>query len=281
VVYIFDGAVPVNPVTFSEVPLGLVDVVGARATPGQAPDKVILMRNLDQELGATPPVMVDYNSSAAITPATATATITGSGGDLLEVYTDLVLSNGLTGLWSDLAPSTTTVRPWAGLPRSVMQTNEYHSLVVFASPGDSPDFRVFVRYLADVANQTVAMGSQMPDLSTSTVEQGAYPRFRFQGGIPAEYDKGVAIEVAGEGNAFTIFTSAAWLAAAGSAASYDLVMPDVDGLTGFPAAARLTAGDNIVAVTGFWFNSPGVFDPRPTPGKEYKAALRNFTISVP
>jgi hypothetical protein len=284
VVEIFDGAVAPNPLEFTEVPRRLVDVVAARAMPGVAPDKVLRIRNLDAENGGAFPVTIDFNGTAAIAPATALATITGSGGDLLEVYTDLVLSNGETGLWSDLAPSPSTARPWAGLPRSAMDASEFQSIIVFASPEDSPDFRLFLRYVGEITNQTVPIGSPMPAPSISPAEAEDYPRFRFQGGIPADYDKGVAIEVVGgdgEGNGFNLFASGGWLTAAGNASSYDLVMPDIDGLPGFPIAARLSVGDNAVYVSALGFNGPGVFEPFPTIGKEMKAALKGVTITVP
>jgi hypothetical protein len=58
-------------------------------------------------------------------------------------------------------------------------------------------------------------------------------------------------------------------------------MPDVSGLAGFPAAARLTAGTNAVTIDAFGFTGPGLFDLRPSLGGEFKAALRNLTIEVP
>jgi hypothetical protein len=85
----------------------------------------------------------------------------------------------------------------------------------------------------------------------------------------------------GSDNAFFILATGAYLTASGSALAYDITMPDVTGLAGFPAAARLTAGSNDVTVSGFGFTGPGIFELRPTLGSEYKASIRNTTIQVP
>jgi hypothetical protein len=59
-------------------------------------------------------------------------------------------------------------------------------------------------------------------------------------------------------------------------------MPDVAGLAGFPAAARLTPGTNDVVVSAAgWANGPGIFDLRPTLGAEHKESTRYGTITVP
>ena len=58
-------------------------------------------------------------------------------------------------------------------------------------------------------------------------------------------------------------------------------MPDVSGLAGFPAAARLTAGINDVSASGFGFTGTGVFGLQPSLGSEFKAAVRVATVTVP
>ena len=58
-------------------------------------------------------------------------------------------------------------------------------------------------------------------------------------------------------------------------------MPDISGLAGFPAAARLTAGTNDVIGSGFAFTGAGIFDLLPSLGSEFKAATASTTIDVP
>ena len=283
---IFDGATATNPVTFTDVPEGAVDLAGSRiTTPGMPPDRILVFRNLDVPDGGSLPSTIDFNGPAASAPATATATMTGAAGDRLEIFTTLVTTNSHPLLWFDLAPSPVAQRPWAGLGAAVMRNGDFHGLVVFASTAGSPgDFRVMTRYVGQVSDQTLALPAVVAVPGATQVAAGAYPRFRFQGTLSAAYDKSVWITVqstAETGNAYHIVASGAYRAASGSPLAYDVTMPDVAGLAGFPAGARLTAGANDASFEASGFNGPGTLYLRPTPGGEAWASIRNLTLSVP
>jgi hypothetical protein len=132
-----------------------------------------------------------------------------------------------------------------------------------------------------VVDETLALGPAIIAPTTSQVGTGAYPRFRFQGTLPAEYDKGASIDGLGSDNIFSLMTTSAYLTSAGSALAYDFTMPDVSGLFGFPAASRLSAGNNDVALGAWGFTASGIFDPRPTLETVFKAVVKVGTISVP
>ena len=282
---IFDGAVSTNPVTFLEVPEGLVDLVGTRTAPGDPPDRAVVFRDLDVPDGGSLPAAIDFDGPGSSVPEVAAVIIKGGGGDDLEIFTDLVTANSRGGLWFDLAPSPATSRQWAGLSPTAMESGDFHGLVVFATPaGGSTDFRVALKYVGAVSSQTLALGPAVSAPTTSAVVGGAYPRYRFQGTLPAEYDKGASIEVLSSeesSNFFNIIATSAWLAALGDPLAYDFTMPDVSGLAGFPPAARLTAGTNDVIGSGFGFTGPGIFDLLPTLGSEFKAATGTGTVDVP
>jgi hypothetical protein len=282
---IFDGSSPTNPVLFS-VPPGPQDFLGSRViNPGAAPDKLLLMRNLNIPDGGSLPA-IDYNGASSFAPATATVTITGAAaGEVLETYVDLVTANGIGGMWSDMGPSPATTRTWAGLPTAVMMTTDYHGLTVFAGPQDNPfDFRVTLRFVGPVSNQTVALGAALTLPTTAQVAAGAYPRYRFQGPLPAEYNSGVTVTLAGgqeSANFYGITATNGYLAAAGNALAYDFTMADISTVAGFPLAARLLAGNNLLHVSAYGFNAPGIFDPEPVLNSEFKAAAKSTTIIVP
>ena len=282
---IFDGAASTNPVTFTEVPAGPLDLVGSRTVPGSAPDRIILFRNLNVADGGSLPSVIDFNGPAAFAPATATATITGGAGDNLEVFIDLVTANTQAGLWFDLSPSPTASRPWAGLDAAHMVAGDLHALIVFASPVSNPDnFRVALKYVGPVTDQTLALGPTLGAPTISLTAAGSYPRFRFQGTLPVEYNKGAAIDVlgaTGSSNALSILATGAWLAASGNPLGYDITMPDISSLAGFPVASRLTGGLNVVAASGFGFTGTGIFEVRPSLGSEFRSATRGTTITVP
>ena len=281
---IFQGGVSPNPFTFSGVQDGLVNFTGARLPQtGSPPDRAIIMRNLNIPDGGALPATVDFNGPSAFVPASATVTVTGSNGERLEVYNEVITALGRTLFWNDIAPSTTASRSWAGLNPANTQPGDFHSVIVFAGVASNPDFRVALKFVGPVANQTIALGDAATPATVSQVAAGAYPRFRFQGPVAAEYNRGVALSLNATdvGNFFTAIATAAWLGASGSTSAYDLTMPDVSGLAGFPVASRVTPGTNEVITDMFGFTGAGVFDVQPVLGNEYKGAVRYRTIEVP
>ena len=284
---VFFGGVTTNPVTFDGVQEGTVDLVASRMpAAGNSPDRLVIMRGLDIPDGGAIPSAIDFTGPSSSPAATATASITGSGTDLLEMFTDVVTANGSASLWFDLVPSANSLRPWGGLSLATMIAGDLHGLAVFATPaaGTAGDFRVTLRYVGAVADQALAMGPVLNAPTATQVAAGSYPRFRFQGSVQSEYNKGVSVDIQaadGSGNTYSIIATSGWLTAAGNVLAYDLTMPDVSALPGFPAAARLTAGPNDAAVSAFGFTGQGIFDLRPTLGTEFKAASRGVGIVVP
>jgi hypothetical protein len=290
---VVDGATHSSPVTFSDVPAGLVDLVGTRATRGRLPDRLVVIRDLNLPNGGSLPSPIDFTASSA--PGTAKATVVGKAPDeFLEIFTDLVTENGRAGLWFDLTQDGNPNRWWAGLAASDMTGDDFHGLVVFATPVDfgtssvvstssgSSDLRVAVKYVRAVTDQTLTLGPSITQPWVSQIGGNAYSRYRFQGALPPEYDKGASIDVMSDaGNLVSIIATGAYLAAAGDRFGYDLTMPDVVGLNGFPVESRLTAGINAVAASGFGFTGPGIFDLRPKVGTEFRAATKSMSIDVP
>ena len=283
---IFDGASSTNPVTLEGVLPGPQDLVGSRiTTPGAPPDKLIIVRNLNvPDQGSVG--SIDFNGPASLVPATATATISGAvAGDQMEIFVGLLTANRGGLLWSDLAPSAAAARPWAGLSSANMISGDMHHLFAFASRSTNlANFRVVSKVVGPVSNQALALGADLPSPTSSLVSGGAYPRFRFQGSVPADYNKRVSIDVLGEddgSNAMYIVTSGAYLGASGTPGAYNVTMPDVAGLPGFPTDARLTAGLNVFTLSAHGFTGSGLWEPRPALGFESKEAYRAFVISVP
>jgi hypothetical protein len=282
----FGGGV-LTPITLSGVPEGTLDLVASRQlNAGNPPNRLVVMRGLQVDDGGTLPT-VDFAAPSSLAPAVANATLSGGGvSDLFELFVDLVTDNSRGQLWFDLAPNSTTTRPWGGLATADRLTTDLHGLFAFATPisGVAGDFRVSGRYVGEVTDQALMFGPVMNSPAFQQVATGNYPRYRFSGTVPPEYNRGVELDLLprnGPGNTYSIIASSAWLAGAGSSLTYDFTMPDVFGLAGFPAAARLTPGPNDSAVSGFGFNGQGIFDLRPALGMEFKAASRGFMVPVP
>jgi hypothetical protein len=285
VTHYFDGAASTNPVTFNDVQSGPVDFVGSRiVTPGVPPDRALVFRNLNIPDGGSLPSAIDFNSAAATVPATATTTITGAAGDSLEVFVELITATTRQLFWSDLKPSQVSTRPWAGLSTAAMATGDLHSIIVFASASASDDFRYASKFVAAVSNQGITVAPQPNAATASLLAAGAYPRFRFAGTLPTEYNKSVLIDVRGTNetsNAFTALATTDYLSAAGSPFTYNLTMPELAGLPGFPTASRLGAGENVLTTDMYGFTGTGTFLVHPAVGNEGRGSVRYTKVIVP
>lgn len=277
------GTGQAKAVQFSGVPFGAVDLIGTRSTLGSPVDRVILQRNLNIPDGGALPATIDFASAQAFAPASATATISNSLGDQLSLSSLFFTANGEAGILASEFQATTNVsRTWSGIPSNQLANGDLHGLLL----GASPDFsnltteRLVFQFTTSVANQSIALGPNL-DIPTATVlAVGSYPRYRFQGSLPQEYRSAVSISIS-FGNTYSITATSGYLSVAGSASVFDLPMPDVAALNGFPVASRLTSGVNDVMVEASGWNGGGLLSVRPNAGDVLKAGIRLVTISVP
>lgn len=280
---VFDGDLSLNPVTFSGVPAGLVDVVGARSTPGSLPDRMVIMRDIDLPHGSTLPAAVAFNNPSALIPTVGLATVNNVGSDFLTIATDLATANGRSPLWSDLGVASPSPRLWPGLHPVDMLATDLHGLTATATTQAGDGLRTATRFVGPVSNQTLNLGAALTPPTIVPVAPGPYPRYRISGPVAAEYDRGVSV-VLGQsvaGSTVRMVATSAWLQQSSPQGTYDIVMPDVGGLAGLPAAARLGAGVNIVLVTAFGHTGDGLAMVTPVLNAEARSAARTTTVTVP
>ena len=144
--------------------------------------------------------------------------------------------------------------------------------------------RRFSTYVPTITDQAITFGPLLDPPAVSSVVAGPYPRFRFQGTLAAEYHKRLTIDLfsaADAGNAFGMLVTASWLAMSGSVLAYDIAMPDVVGLAGFPVEARLPQGTNTLSFSAAGFTGPGVSDWPPQLGRTSRSVIRTSAIDVP
>jgi hypothetical protein len=245
------------PPAFQNVPDGVLDLVGVRATIAGAsysPNRLFIQRGINPAAGST--VAVDFGGSNALDPITRTVTLGGLGSDQATTTIAYFTANRtFAPLSIDLA-STSTSRSYGGFPAAA---GSFHFINVLASPsGTTPDRSRFAAVIyGSVENRTVTLG---PDLGSVTVTAAATaPALRLQAVVPtATYNTSWSAT-------FTQGTGAASrVAAVQSTAGYvgtvpanvTLVVPDLSGVAGFQAAwnlvdASTTWSTQASAVTGF------------------------------
>ncbi len=284
---LFNGLVGLSPVQFLGVRSGLVDFVGVRqALLTGVPNMILDARGLNPADGSTLPFIADFDGVNAYAPASAQLTIANALGDDLLTFGSFFTSNGEVGdLGGSLAPSAATFRTWYGLPTAKLHAGDVHANTVLATPAMSTtnEARFHVRYTSIVQNLTQTLGARLPTPTVTSVGTPSYRRLRIQGALPTEYNALVSAtaDQGGGGTQVTLMATTAYLAATGSASAYDLTIPDLTALAGFPLASTLPGGTIGVTVSGSGWTGLGTLAPLPSNDVAFSAAMKEVSITVP
>lgn len=284
----FLGGITTSPVTFSEVRQGAIDFFGVRAASlFGTPNKLLDVRGLNPPDGSTLPFTADFGSASAYDPVSALLTVGNLLGDEVFGVTSFTTVNGEAGTLGTLIPGMTPgVLPWYGVPNAKLQVGDLHANIVFASPASSTtdEARLFGEYTTTVQNRTVTFGSRLATPTLTSLGGLSYRRFRLQGALPAEYSDLVEASFGasgGGGNEITVLATGAWLAASGFTGSYDLSIPDLTAIGGFPLESGLPGGQIEGLLSASGWTGAGILFPTPANGLVFTGASKTVKTVVP
>jgi hypothetical protein len=280
---------PVQTARFAGVRSGTIDLFGARADVlGVDTNRLVDVRNLNPADGSTLPFTLDFNGPNAYAPAMAQVTVANSQGDNLLYFGSFFTANGeagLIGVYHGVPAVPETTRTWPGVPTARLQPGDVHANMVFATPQTTTtdELRLHIAFSTTVQDITQTLGPRLPTPTLATVGQPNYRRFRLQGALPAEYSDLVAATfgLSGGGSEVTVIQTGAYITAAGSPANYDLSIPDLTALAGFPLASGLPAGQIEAILNASGWTGAGTTEPLPANGAVLQSAARTVKITVP
>ena len=282
------GGVTTSPVTFTGVPTRTVDLVGTRTSLSNGFEKGLILRNLNAANGATLATPVDFNGANAFVPVVAQATINNGLAQQLLLNSIFLTANGEAGLFgADAAPSTASARIWAGVPASKFMSTDLHGLFAIATPVSAGpnDFRSVLQYEGPVSNTTVTLGAEMDLIGVLPVGAFGDPRYRVSAQtLPVGLRNAVEVfmsQTTATGNSHRMLATGAYLTNSGVLAGFDLTMPPLAALTGFPVASRLTAGSNELRAAALGWTGTSITTPRAVLGDQLRIAARGATVLVP
>lgn len=210
-------------------------------------NKVIIRRNQNIANGGTIPVL-DFNAAESFAPGTANVTVTNLGTEDAAILA-LFLGNGSSfGTVSSIADYTAAsgAVPYSAVPGANLVAGELQQLLAVGTSSSTTDrSRSAAVYFTAPANRSIAMG---PDLSTPTVTKvvtapNARPRVQlpsqtqYNRVVTADYDQ------SGLNRSASISASAAYFG--GAPATWDLVIPDFTGVSGWLPTWGLQDGTGI------------------------------------
>jgi hypothetical protein len=274
--------------TISNVPDGVRDLLGTRSALNlgdpQNPltlNKVYIRRGLNPANNSSIGT-VDFNGTDAFAPETRALTINGlAGGEMVSV-SNTFFTNTMSVAGLGFTQLTTgNVANISVVPAAKTVAGDVQSLAINAAVIQSQvptQLRSIAAIFRDPTNQTITLGAVLNTPTVTTVATAPYARLRTQLTRQSDYQNSWSTSYSQQGNAprsGTIQMSDNYI---GSAAAFDVTLPDFSGLTGWQNTWGPQAGVSIFwNVSAFgWLtgNGQGLVD-----GVTYRIGQRQGNIT--
>lgn len=255
------GAAGIQQFTIFDAYLGTKDLFASRRPGGGLVDRFVVLRDLVRPSGGALP-LVDFNGANSGAALPATVNVGNTLGDFISDHLFFQTTNGNTGIF--VAPSgwsLATTRQFQLVPPELQRAGDVMGLEVRTSKG-LPDREDDIRRVTlglspndNVVN--VLFGPAATPPNVTSVATDPYLRLRFQGPVPTGYSDLLSVWLepwnggAQGGNFVAAGVTKGYLQAIGSPGNYDVSMPDLSGLPGFPMQSVLPRGEIYIDATAF------------------------------
>jgi hypothetical protein len=280
---------PSTTYQLTQVPTGAVDLVAQREIFGSSsitPNRVIVRRALN--LTGTIPVL-DFAATEALAPASNTATVGGlvSGEtNILDVVfrTNTGTSHELSFTQGFSSGSQTIY----GIPSTLTAAGDFHGVVLEADASNGTAGRGIITWNRNPGDRTLTLGATLS--APSVTIAGSTPYVRLHATLPKqdEYNTLVSFfftQTSGGGGVARDWSLNATVGYFGgiAPATWDVTMPDLSGVAGFPSAGIQT-GQSYSAEAEASNARPELFfdagSTAPTEGETLKFAFRTITVAT-
>ncbi|HJQ21689.1 MAG TPA: hypothetical protein VJ867_15175 [Gemmatimonadaceae bacterium] len=252
---------PPNSFQLTGLPNGPLDLVANRdaiAVNTLVPDRVIVRRGLSLTSGSTIPTL-DFAAAEALPPTTNSLSITGlTPGETNSM--DITFSTPTASQHDLYFVQSFSTSPQAiySVPASLTQAGDYHLVDVYAeaSSGAFHGVELFYRTAADRA---VALGPLLSTPAFSPIGSTQILRERMTLPVQPQYNSFAEAGYTQQGTSNRVVFVTGTSGYFGNNANWTLDMPDLSGLTGYPAAASLEAGTAVSASAQAYGGSAALF----------------------
>ena len=238
---------PSSVFAFTDLPSGPLDLIAHRdvlTLDGAIPDAVIVRRAVNLTSNANMPVL-DFGGSEAQPAVVNTLTVTGLvSGEENSALLDFRTATGTVHPVHTLELFTGGTQEIYGIPSALTQTGDVHDLDVFAWASDGGSYRGLRQFYRAPSNRVAALGVGLNTPSFTNVTSTAPVIVRMQLQAQAEYDAFVWVNYLQEDNVafrdLSVIASAAYVG--GTPTVWNVSIPDLSGVSGFPSQAALQPG---------------------------------------
>jgi hypothetical protein len=240
-----------GPFILSSVPDGTLDLVALNYRDGIAPSEAIVRRDLIPADGSTIPVF-DFASAEAVPLASNLLTVSGLlSGDFNYLFITIRTANGTTQDWEHGIAYSGATRTFRSIPSALLREGDLHTLSFRAAGDNFASARAEMLYYRQPADKSVVLGPKLNPATFTTMASTPYLRIR--GDLPsqAEYASAVRFHFSqlsstGGERDWTVTGTARYFG--GTAPStWELEIPDLSAVAGFPASAGFEASQSSTA----------------------------------
>lgn len=263
-----------------------LDLVATRGTisGGQlTPDRMVVRRGVNLATNASIPV-IDFQAGDSFAPVSNTLSIAGMEAGESVYSENLFQGTTSTSGLIYTAEGTTGAQTMYSVPASVLVAGDMSELYVDAFNASGTVAHTLVSYFGAPGDRTETLGPLLTTPSVSVVASAPYVRERGQLSAQSAYNTAarfVYLQGASPSSKFVIVVLTAGYLGGTAPATWDVIVPDVAGTTGFNAAWMHTTGQT-TAFSAEAFSAPGstLFGGLPTVGQVIKFAFRQSTVAT-
>jgi hypothetical protein len=240
-----------GPFILSFVPDGALDLVAINYGDGINPTDAIVRRDLVPPDGSTLPAL-DFSSAEAVPLASNLLTVSGLlFGDFNNLFITFRTANGTTQNWQHGIAYAGATRTFRSVPSALLRQDDLHTLSFTARGENFTSYRAEILYYRQPADEGIVLGSRLNSATFTTVATDPYLRIR--GTLPSQPEYGSAVRFyfsqlgsAGGERDWNVTGTARYFG--GSAPStWELEIPDLSAVAGFPVAAGFEASETTTA----------------------------------
>ena len=262
--------------------LDLVSTRGTVTSGSLTPDRMVVRRGVNLANNASIPV-IDYLGGDSFAPLPNTLNIAGvEAGE--SVYSENLFQGGTTttGLIYT-TQGTSNVQTMYSVPASVLVPGDMNELYIDAFNTSGTVAHTLVSYFDTPGDRTETLGPLLTTPTVTTAATSPYVRHRGQLASQSAYNTAarfVYLQGSSPSSRFVIVVmTAAHLGAV--PATWDVVVPDVTGVTGFSSTWMHTTGQT-TAFSAEAFSAPGstLFGGLPAVGQVIKFGFRQSSVAT-
>jgi hypothetical protein len=278
---------PQTTFQITKVPTVAVDLVAQREVFGSSsvtPNRMIVRRALN--LTSTIPVL-DFSAAEAVAPASNTATVGGLvSGETNTLLVAFGTTTGTSHLLSVTQGFSGGLQTIFGIPSTLTAAGDFHHLTLEADVSNATSGRIVTTWYRNPADKTLTLGSTLNAPSVTTTATTPYVRLHATLAKQDEYNTLVSFlftQASGTVSRDWSLTATAGYFGGTAPAIWDLTMPDLSAVAGFPAGGIQTGQSYTVDAEASNARPALFFGPEstsPTDGETAKFAFRTITIAT-